>query len=90
MGRGARPTNPLQLRPRPRRSMSLVRHSRNIRSPGFARFGPEAGAKNWAKLKRVDLSDHALRATAVEYTISKVTSRCSRRIEIDANDCVVC
>lgn len=51
--------------------------------PDSPEFGPEADAKNWAKLKHVDLSDDALRATVVEYTISKVTSR-PHSIEIDA------
>jgi len=50
--------------------------------PDSSAFGPDASAKNWTSLKHVDLSDDALRATIVEYTISKVASR-PHSVEID-------
>ena len=52
--------------------------------PDSPEFGP--AAKDWpARVKHVDLSDDALGATVVEYTISKVTSR-PHSIEIDAKN----
>jgi streptogramin lyase len=53
--------------------------------PDSPEFGTDADQRSWANLKHTDLSDDALRATIVEYRISKVTSR-PHSIEIDAKN----
>ena len=51
--------------------------------PDSPQFGTDADAKSWASVKHTEVSDDALRATIVEYKISKVTAR-PHSIEVDA------
>jgi streptogramin lyase len=53
--------------------------------PDSPQFGTDADARTWSNVKHTGVSDDALRATIVEYKISKVTAR-PHSIEIDAKN----
>jgi streptogramin lyase len=53
--------------------------------PDSSQISLDAYARSWSEVKHSELSDDALRATVVEYRISKVTAR-PHSIEIDAKN----